>query len=278
MTTKSEDSEMHIGSGASEEEICEYINGEFNEEVVVIRHDVDNIYGIYRPYRFPKIVKAINYGFLALLSITPSFRYIVPLYLEHIPVVLDIERQYGARASYFFRPITVPKGDIIRDLKKDGHELAYHSDRNKNYNEWLKDLKFIEKTLKVKVQGFTKHGYSIVRGGGIVPFDKLVEYASRAGLKYIGSSMNPRGTGPPHKYNGIWIFSHEITLKHTPWSKLKRYINSCTPLVLIHPEDLFIPGEMDKFEYILSRKRGISAIELINLLERLEFNESQRYS
>ena len=262
-------------SKTGKETICNNITSEFGEDIVVIRHDVDNIYGIYRSYRFPKLVKAFNYSFMSIISISSSFRYLVPFYLEHIPIVMDIEKHYSATATYFFRPITVPRKNLVKELKSRGHELAYHSDRNMNYKVWFNDLKFVEKKLDTKVQGFTKHGYSIIRSGGLLPLEILIEYANKAELKYIGIGLNQPTTGLPHKINNIWVFDHEITLKFTPWNKLKEYIKNCIPLILVHPEDLFIPGEMDKFEYILSKKKGVSIIKFLKIFEKI-INEGNK--
>jgi peptidoglycan/xylan/chitin deacetylase (PgdA/CDA1 family) len=254
--------------------LCESIRSEYGEEIVAIRHDVDNIYGIYRPYRFPKMVKAINYGFLALLSLSPRLRYIVPYYMEHMPILLDIEERYGARATYFFRPVTLPKRSLLRELKSRGHELAYHSDRNDSYETWLHDLRYVEKALGEKVYGVAKHGYSIVRSGGYQSIETIIDYASRAGLKYVGagvrSGLSPEGRGPPFKTSNVWVFRHHITLKFTPFPKLKQYLDRCVPMILIHPEDIFIPGENEKLEYILSKRKGVTLIDIISTIEKLE--------
>jgi hypothetical protein len=129
-----------------DETLCDELLSELGEDVVILRHDVDNIYGIYRPGKTTKLLKMVNYGFMALLGIVSQLRYFIPGYEEHIPPLLDIERAYDARATFFFRPITVPQQDLLSKLKIEGHELAYHSDRNNSFEEWYKDLKYVEKT------------------------------------------------------------------------------------------------------------------------------------
>ena len=242
---------------------------ELGERVVIIRHDVDNIYGIYRPLRFGNIFKAVNYGFLALLSVTPKLRYFVPFYEEHIPFLLDIEKKYGARATYFFRTVTIPRIRLLNSLKGFQHEIGYHSDRNYSYEVWFKDLKYIEKEVDVRIRGFTRHGYSIIRGGGGVPYEKLVDYASRAGLEYVAKGEGPGKCGLPYVDKGVWMFKHGITLKFTPLKYLRAYLEKCLPLVLIHPEDIFIPGEIEKIEYMLTKNKGVSVIEVIRVLDKI---------
>lgn len=237
--------------------------------MVILRHDVDNIYGIYRPGKKAKIIKALNYGSLALLTLTPKLRYIIPYYEEHILELLDLEKAYGAQATYFFRTITIPQPKLLNTLKTRGHEIAYHSDRNKNFHEWYRDLKYIEKTLHVKIKGFTKHGHSIIRDGGPWNEEKFIEYAVKAKLKYLAQGENHEEWEIPHKIKEIWVFGHHITLKKTSVNHVKKYLNRCLPMILVHPEDIFIPGEKRKLEYILSHRKGVPVIKVIELLEKI---------
>ncbi len=255
----------------SEEHLCQELLSEIGEKVVILRHDVDNIYGIYRPRRGAKVVKALNYGLLALLSLAPRLRYAIPYYEEHVEEIIDLEKAYGARATYFFRVVTLPKPRLLNTLKALGHEVAYHSDRNRSFHEWFEDLKYVEKELRVlKVKGFTKHGHSIIRDGGPWNEDKFVEYAAKAKLKYLAQGEGHMEWELPRRIRGVWVFGHHVTLKKVSLKHAIRYIETrCLPMVLAHPEDVLIPGEKEKLEHILSRRRGISVITAINSIEKL---------
>lgn len=255
-------------------ELHEEIESEVGERIVVLRHDVDNIYGIYRPGFRQKIVKPINYALLALMTLSVKLRYLIPFYENHIQELLDVESKYGAKASYFFRVITLPRQSLLRKLIAEGHEIGYHSDRNSSFHQWFGDLKTLERELNVHIHGFTKHGHSLVRDGGIVEEDLLINYASKAKLLYFAQGEGHEDWNLPKKINNVWVFGHHITLKKASIENVRKYLERCIPLILIHPEDIFIKGERAKLEYVLANRKGISVINLIRIINKISGEES----
>lgn len=254
-----------------EREIGEVIFSEFNEKVILIRHDVDNLFDIYGKGFSKRVKKAINYAFIGISSVSIAAVSLLPIRLDHLWEVLDLERTYNAQATYFFRTITMPSPKLCKVLLEEGHEIAYHSDRNRIFEEFYKDLKMIENKLGVTIHGFTKHGYAPLGSGGPWIKEKFIGYGLKAGLKYFAQGVGNPEWGLPRLINKkLWYFGHHITLKKCKSEEVERYIkNRVLPLILVHPEDLFIEGEREKFERIFSLGRAITIIELVTLLEKI---------
>jgi len=243
---------------------------ELGERVVILRYDVDNVLSVYKPGTFNKLIKILNLSMeLAMLS-TVKFRYVFPLYEEHLLELLDIEKEYNAHGTFFFRVITLPTPKILNTIFSQGDEIGYHSDRNKNFETWYKDLIEIEKHLGVKVLGYTKHGISKVRSGGAWNERKFIAFAKLANLKYFAQGTGHPEWELPRRVKGVWVFGHHVTLKHASWSDVARYVkNRCLPMLLMHPEDLGVPGVKEKLEFVLSERKGVKVIEVIKALEKL---------
>ncbi len=240
-----------------------------SDKLILIRHDVDNsfnIYGCMRPL-VKKIKKVANYS---ILLIRPFIRIVdyIPNFLETIEYVVDIERDYNALATYFFRVPTAPSKKIVKQLLGKGHEIAYHSDRNDSFQNFYSDLKILEKITGIRIYGFTKHGHSPVRDGGPWNEEKFILYGIKAKLKYLAQGSSHPEWQLPKKIGNLWVFGHHITLKKTSLKKAKEYIKTKKlPVILVHPEDLYISGEREKFEEILCMGKCIPFIKLINRLE-----------
>ncbi len=254
-----------------EKELGEVIFSEFNEKVILIRHDVDNLLDIYGEGVSRRIKKVINHVFIGISSVNIDVVSLLPARLNHLWEVLDLEKAYDAQTSYFFRTITTPSPELYRVLLERKHEVAYHSDRNHTFKEFYKDLKRIENKLRVTIYGFTKHGYAPLRSGGPWVREKFIGYGLKAGLKYLAQGVgNPEWELPRLINKKLWYFGHHVTLKKSRMKEVERYIKNRTlPLILIHPEDLFIKGEREKFERVLSLGRAITIINLITLLEKI---------
>ncbi len=252
-----------------EKMIVEDLQGEFGEKILLIRHDVDNIFDIYSP-NSSKFKKFLNY--LAILSFSKYgfLRSILPGYLHHLWDVLDVEVKYDVKATFFFRVVTAPTMNLRDALITRGHEIAYHSDRNSRFEDFLLDLKYLERAVKITVKGFTKHGFSPVRSGGMWNEKLFISYGVNAGLKYLAQGSGHPDWEVPRKVKGLWVFGHHITLKKISLASAEKYVRArALPLILVHPEDLFIKGEMEKFENVVSRGKCVTFIELIRVLEKL---------
>ena len=260
---------MDMFTKEEERRLYECILTAWQEKPVLIRHDVDNIYDVYGPGITRKIKKIINTYTLLLMSINVKVRRAIPNYLSHLWFLFDIENKYQCRASYFFRPITIPTKEIVKYLKFKGHEIGYHSDRNQCFRTFYQDLKILERETNTKINGFTKHGFSRIRSGGKYIEKKFIVYGVKSRLKYFAQGTGHAHWELPHNINGLWVFGHHITLKKTSMHILKNYLNKrLVPLILIHPEDIFIKGVLKKFEYVLSHGKCITIQSFIEVLEK----------
>ncbi len=241
---------------------------QFGEKIVILRHDVDNIYDIFGGGLSGLMKKVANY---VILAAPVSLAKIAPGSLDHIEDLLDIEGKYGATASYFFRPVTIPDPGLREKLIASGHEIGYHSDNNRDFNEFLKGLKALEENTGVRIKGFTKHGYSPVRSGGPWSERLFIGYGIGAGLEYLAQgSGHPEWAVPRLAYSKLWLFGHKVTLKKSSIDAVQEYVKrNLLPMILIHPEDLSIRGEPEKLEAVLSFARGVSVKEVIKVLWRL---------
>jgi len=251
--------------------LCDEILAEIGEKFVIIRHDIDNIYAIYRSNKLlSTILKAVNYSLLLVISYAHKIRYIIPYYEIHISEVVELEKAYGATATFFVRPITIPRRKLVRKLKANGHEIAYHSDRNYNFDVWYSDLKFIERETSTVIKGFTKHGISPVRGDSSWNEERLIEYGSSAKLKYFAQGEGHPDWIVPRKIKGIWVFGHHVTIERVNDRMLVNYLNSqCAPMILMHPEYIGLKSIRSRFENVITSRRGISVIKFISVLEKL---------
>ena len=233
-----------------------------SEKIIILRHDVDNIWSIYKRGIKGKIAKVLNYSFLLLSPM--DIREFVPNYLHTVLELIDLEKDYGATSTFFFRVCTAPTRYILNEILKSGCEVGYHSDRNRCFKEFYEDLLTLQKMVRIRILGFTKHGYSPVRSGGPWNEVKFIEYGVRAKLKYLAQGEGHPKWEYPKVIQGLIVFGHHITLKKCPMVKAKEYIERRkTPLVLVHPEDLSIPGIKNMFEEILTMGRGVSVVEFL---------------
>ncbi|MCC6004770.1 MAG: hypothetical protein LM590_10565 [Thermofilum sp.] len=250
--------------------LCEALVSEFGERVAILRYDVDNVLNVYKPSTYNKLVKISNLAIeIAMLS-TTKFRFLFPLYENHLSELIDIEKEYNAHGTFFFRIITLPTPKILNVIRSQGDEIGYHSDRNESFETWYEDLIKMEKNLGIKVLGYTKHGMSRVRSGGMWDEKKFIAFAKLANLKYFAQGAGHPEWELPRRVKGVWVFGHHITLKHASWNDVVMYVKGrCLPMLLVHPEDLGIPGVKEKLEYVLSQRRGVEVIRVVKTLERL---------
>lgn len=231
------------------------------EKVIVLRHDVDNIFGIFSG-KFKIIKKILNYSYLALNVV--NLRHVIPKYLSFLETIIDLERTYGAGSTFFFRPSTIPTHKFLKELKRPEFEIAYHSDSNKTFNEFYRGLKFVERMTNTKIHGFTKHGKAPVRGGGEWDERKFIAYGVKAGLKYLAQGVDHPDWELPQNINGLLVFGHHVTLRRVNIDQLKSYVMSKKyPLILVHPEEILVKDVREKFETLLTMGRCISVKRFI---------------
>jgi len=241
---------------------------ELPEKLIVLRHDVDNIWSIYKRGFSGKVTKVLNYGFMLIPSIT--VRHMLPNYLDTVLELIDLEKDYGATSTFFFRTCTSPNKRVLTEVIKHGCEVGYHSDRNASFKEFYNDLVTLKRIVGHEILGFTKHGYSPVRSGGPWDETKFIEYGVKAGLKYLAQGEGHPRWKYPKTIRGLIVFGHHITLKKCSTIEVREYVKGreC-PLVLVHPEDLSIPGVKSMFEEMLTMGRGVSVVDFLRFIRLL---------
>jgi len=232
-----------------------------NEKKIILRHDVDNPF-VYRKSLFNKLM---NRFYLSNSKIPRNEN--LPGYLAALREILELEDKFNARGTFFFRTVTSPSFDLIQQMRKKGHEIAYHADRIETFQEFHTDLKKLQQKTKCEMIGFTKHGFAKIRSGGIWNEKKMIEYAKLSNMKYLAQGQDHPEWEEPQLINGIYVFGHHLTIKKSNMKELTHYIESHKwPLLMLHPEDLFIGDEKEKFIELLKKYKTISIEDLINQL------------
>lgn len=232
-------------------------------KIVILRHDVDNPF-VYRKNFLKKIINRVY-----LSNSKFPGKSLMPGYYEALNHLLKIETDFQAHATFFFRTVTCPSPKITKKLINQKHEIAYHSDRNNSFEDFQNDLNKLQDALTVKIDGFTKHGYANVRSGGSWNEKKFLEFAKLAKLKYLAQGQDHLDWEEPRLIDGVFLFGHHKTIKDTDYDDLIFYINSKKwPMLMLHPEDLFIKGVEEKFLKILQFVKTITVKESLKLISQ----------
>jgi len=229
----------------------------------ILRHDVDSPF-VYRKSITKKLMNKI---FLLKPEIPGKEK--LPGYLEALKYLLKLEKKFDAKGTFFFRTVTCPSHDLATKMISDGHELAYHADRINAFQDFVDDFNFLKTKTNRSMAGFTKHGFAKVRSGGIWNEKKMIEYAKSANMKYLAQGVDHPEWEEPRKFDGVFVFGHHLTVKDSSVDELKEYVETHKwPLLLLHPEDLFIEGVEKKFIEILKNYNAISVIDALTQMSR----------
>ena len=229
---------------------------------IILRHDVDNPF-VYRKGFFNKI---LNRFYLS----NPKFprKESQPGYLEALRKTLELENRFNSKGTFFFRTVTCPTLDLVKEMRAKGHEIAYHADRTETFEDFEEDLNILQNKIKCPISGFTMHGQAKVRSGRAWDREKMIEYGKAANLKYLAQGEDHPDWEKPQLVDGIYFFGHHLTIKKSSIEEITRYIESHNwPLLMLHPEDLFIDGEKEKFIQILKKFNTISVEESLKHLD-----------
>ena len=229
----------------------------------ILRHDVDSPF-VYRK-SFTK--KLMNKIFLTKPEIPGKEK--LPGYLEALKYSLKLEKKFDAKGTFFFRTVTCPSHDLATKMISEGHELAFHADRVDTFQDFVDDFNFLKTKTKCSMVGFTKHGFAKVRTGGIWNEKKMIEYAKSANMKYLAQGVDHLEWEEPRKFDGVFVFGHHLTVKNSSIDELNEYLEIHKwPLLLLHPEDLFIEGVEKKFIEILKNFNAISVIDALTQMSK----------
>lgn len=222
-------------------------------KIFILRHDVDSPF----VYRKSKTKKILNRIFLSNPKIPGKKK--LPGFLEALEYTLKLEKKFHANGTFFLRTVTCPSEDVVKDMLNDGHEIGFHADRVDTFKNFQEDLDFIQKKINHTVQGFSKHGFAKIRSGGEWNEKKMIRYAISANLKYLAQGVDHSNWEKPQQIDGVHVFGHHLTVKDVTFEDLENYIQSnLWPMLMLHPEDLFIDGVEDKFINILKIGNAIT--------------------
>jgi peptidoglycan/xylan/chitin deacetylase (PgdA/CDA1 family) len=229
------------------------------KNIFILRHDVDSPF----VYRKSNTKKFLNRIFLSSPELPGKEK--LPGYLEALEYTLKLEKQFNAKGTFFLRTVTCPSKNLVQKILKDGHELGFHADRINTLEEFQKDLNFIQKKIEHSIQGFSKHGFAKIRSGGAWNEQKMIEYAISSNLNYLAQGVDHPDWEKPKQITGVYVFGHHLTIKDATFEDMKKYIQSNSwPMLMLHPEDLYIDGVEDKFINILKMANAISVKDALN--------------
>jgi len=109
---------------------------------ILIRHDVDNAFNVhllnYLHFKFPRL-------------------FYLPSYLENETVMVRLEKQFGLKATYFFRArYTPPSYRLLHEMDEDSFEVGIHIDRTGDMGR----REALERLWKRRIYGGSTHGSS----------------------------------------------------------------------------------------------------------------------
>ncbi|MGI0021837.1 MAG: hypothetical protein ACRD9Q_03150 [Nitrososphaeraceae archaeon] len=233
-----------------------------HEMFFILRHDVDSPF-VYRKGLFKRTLNKIYLSYPALPG-----KELFPGHLEALRLALEIEEEYNAKGTFFFRTVTLPTRNLQAKIIQNGHEIAFHADRITTFQEFQEDLNILLEKTKCRILGFTKHGFAKVRGGGEWNENKMIEYANLARLKYLAQGVEHPDWDGPRMVKGVYSFGHHLTVWNSTLDDMITYIkNGKSPMLLLHPEDLFIDGVKDKFIAILKVAKAITVSTALGLAQ-----------
>lgn len=232
-------------------------------KIVILRHDVDSPF----VYRKNFLKKALNRIYLSNSEL-PG-KSIMPGYLEALNYLLELEAKFQAPGTFFFRTVTCPSSEIVRKMLAQKHEIAFHADRIDLFENFQNDLNKLQESMNLKIDGFSKHGFAKVRSGGSWDENRMIRYANLAKLKYLAQGVDHPDWEEPKLIDGVFIFGHHKTIKDTDFDDLVSYVKSKKwPMLMLHPEDLFIKGVEEKFLKILQFVKTITVKESLKLVSQ----------
>lgn len=222
-------------------------------DIFILRHDVDSPF----VYRKSKTKKILNRIFLSNPEIPGKEK--LPGYLEALKHTIKLEKKFNARGTFFLRTVTCPTHEFVEHMLNEGHEIGFHADKIDTFQDFNKDLEFIKNKINHTILGFSKHGFAKIRSGGKWNEKQMIEYAISAELKYLAQGVDHPDWEKPQLIDGVYVFGHHLTIKDATFQELEKYVqsNSC-PMLMLHPEDLYIDGVEDKFINILKLAKAIS--------------------
>jgi hypothetical protein len=232
---------------------------------ITIRVDIDQPYGWQN-----KIKIILNY-----ISIKTPFIIRLPLfgYLKHLSNFLKYCNNNNISCKLFFRRCTIPTKKIKKLIKDGNHEIGWHVESCKTFDDFKKEYMYMSKKLNQPIKIYSKHGSGKIHNNRIVShkigyyhypeyeLNNLLEFGNKLKLKeFYGNGECPEKCNL-NKYKNInyytdafWMHeSYRNTDKYTiDW--LIENIKNKNIIILIHPFNYIIHEQVNKdFKKIIKR-------------------------
>jgi hypothetical protein len=204
---------------------------------VSLRIDVDN------PFGYSSLLKKALNRLSLDYDVVPRWPSIG--YLKHAREFLHYLDDKGIAATWFFRNITAPGPELLKDFKRPGYEMALHSERTRTHADFHDELRQWETRFAMKPHGFSKHGTGEQKLSRMhakeYDADMLIEYGIREKLNYFSGN----GTDfrlPFENLDGFvyipapfWLDNPTLHEPSVSMNDVAQYSRDKPLVVLIHP-------------------------------------------
>jgi hypothetical protein len=204
---------------------------------VSLRIDVDN------PFGYSNLLKKALNRMSLDYDIVPRWSSIG--YLQHVREFLHYLNDKGIAATWFFRNITAPGPELLKDLKRPQYEMAFHSERTRTHADFRGELREWETRFAMKPYGFSKHGSGEQKLSRMhakeYDADMLIEYGTREKFEYFsGNGIDFRL--PFEDHGGLvyipapfWLDNPTLHEPNVSMNDVVEYSRDNSLVVLVHP-------------------------------------------
>lgn len=237
--------------------------------VLLLRVDVDNAYtpigntSIVRKMKL--ILNYLNENYWA-----PHIEFLG--YNEAFLRLINDMHERGIRASIFFKYITLPNKRTIDFLHDEGFDVGMHILTAKNYDEFLKEKKYIEKKIKTRIYGFSKHGDGLKKLSRKHAWryepEKYIKWGIRSGMKYFSGNKHDIITDVV-LFNDFcflpkvfYIEPYMRRIKATVEEAIDHVNSGYVVVALVHPRNCVLRDDVKRdFEKLISKADKILTLK-----------------
>jgi len=238
--------------------------------IILLRIDVDNAYVAYERNKLKRFFKLVL-NYLNENYWVPHLKILG--YNECFYKFMDLILELGINASIFFKTITLPNDEnTVKTLIDKNYDLGLHLLSATTYDEFIKELNVVEKVLRTKVVGFSKHGGGrrklSRKHAWEYKVNEYLRWGIKAGLLYFSGNV-PSITTKIIKISGTSEFFYLPTAFYIePWlrrpgDKLDDVLaNEGCSVVVVHPSNFCTHDIVRKeFNRLLDKADIITSIK-----------------
>jgi hypothetical protein len=208
---------------------------------LILRIDVDSPYGKKNPLIHLCSRLASDFD-LPPYSMLP--------YLKYLNDFINYLNSKSIQGYFFFRRCTLPRDETIKLLKIGRHIPGHHIEDSRSFETFQNELDIIEKSIKSKIEVFSKHGSGKFKYGinhhPLYEPEKYLEWGSKVGMKiFYGNLENPEFTSTITTNNilffpsAYWLEPHWRDTKSFNSDWLIKESKKRDIVLLIHVENVF---------------------------------------